>query len=129
VATARLKHPTVVWPFSYRPVMVVGGGSFMSELLDVAGARNIYRDLPQPSPVVTLEDVVRRNPQDVIRSVDETQTVTQPKTLDPAWMALPAVRMGHVITAPAELVARPSVRLGEAAVALARLLHPGITIQ
>jgi ABC-type Fe3+-hydroxamate transport system substrate-binding protein len=118
VATARLEHPTVIWPFSYRPVMVVGGGSFMSELLDVAGGRNIYGDLPQPSPVVTLEDVVRRNPDYVIRSIDVTQSVTQPQALDPAWTALAAVRMGRVISAPAELVARPSVRLGEAAVAL-----------
>jgi ABC-type Fe3+-hydroxamate transport system substrate-binding protein len=127
-ATASLERPTVVWPFSYRPVMVVGGGSFMSELLDVAGARNIYADLPQPTPVVTLEDVVRRNPRYVIRSIDMAQSVTQPAAIDPAWSAVPAIRMGRLVSAPAELVARPSVRLGEAAVALAKLLHPGISL-
>jgi len=128
-ATASLPHPTVVWPFAYRPAMVVGGGSFMTELLDVAGAHNIYGDMREPSPVVTLEDVVRRNPTYVIRSVDNTQLVTQPTKIDPAWSAIDAVRQGRVLIAPAELVARPSVRMGEGALALARLLHPGTTFQ
>lgn len=127
-ATAELPHPTVVWPFAYRPVMVVGGGSYMSELLEIAGGRNIYSDLQHPSPVVTLEDVVRRNPDYVIRSIDAAQSVTQPKALDPAWMAVPAVRAGRVLSAQASLVARPSVQMGEGAVSLARLLHPGIQI-
>jgi ABC-type Fe3+-hydroxamate transport system substrate-binding protein len=128
-ATRGLNHPTVIWPFAYRPVMVVGGGSFMTQLLDIAGARNIYAELHDPSPVVTLEDVVRRNPYYLIRSVDREQAVTQPRTIDPAWQAVPAVREGRVVTAPAELVARPSVRLGEAAITLARLLHPGLDIR
>jgi len=42
------------------------------------------------------------------------------------WQALPAVRAGRVIAYDTNLVARPSVKLGEAAVSLARLLHPGI---
>ena len=128
-ATARLEHPTVVWPFSYRPAMVVGGGSFMNDLLDVAGAQNIYADLHQPSPIVTIEDVVRQDPRYVIRSVDLTQSVTQPTSVDAAWRAVPAVRAGRIFSAPAELLSRPSVRLGEGAVALARLLHPGVEIR
>lgn len=127
--TARLPHPTVVWPFEYRPAMVLGGGSFLSELLDVAGGRNVYADLPQPSPVVAIEDVVRRNPQYVIRSVDVAQQVTQPLAIDPAWRAVPAVTAGRVLVAPAALVSRPSVQLGEAAVALATLLHPGLSLR
>jgi ABC-type Fe3+-hydroxamate transport system substrate-binding protein len=127
--TAHLEHPTVVWPFAYRPVMIVGGGSFMTQLVEIAGGRNIYADLHDASPIVTLEDVVLRNPDYLIRSVDREQEVTQPRKIDPAWQAVPAVRAGKVVTAPAELVARPSVRMGEAVVVLARLLHPGLSIQ
>jgi ABC-type Fe3+-hydroxamate transport system substrate-binding protein len=128
-ATKNLPHPTVVWPFAYRPVMVVGGGSFMTQLLDIAGVRNVYADQRDPSPVVTLEDVVQRNPDYLIRSVDNTQQFTQPKDIDPAWRSVPAVRDGRLLTAPAELVSRPSVRLGEAAVVLATLLHPGLVLR
>jgi iron complex transport system substrate-binding protein len=128
-ATASLRRPTVVWPFAYRPAMVVGGGSYMTELLEIAGARNLYGDLRDPSPIVTIEDVVQKNPDFIIRSVDRTQTVTQPSKIESAWQAVPAVRENRILISDAGLVARPSVRLGEAAMSLARLLHPGITIQ
>ena len=42
------------------------------------------------------------------------------------WRTVPAVRDGRVLVVDTSLVGRPSVRLGEAAVALARLLHPGV---
>jgi len=126
-ATRSLPHPTVVWPFSYP--MVVGGGSYMSELIEIAGGQNIYASLPQPSPVVTVEDVVRRNPQYVIRSIDDVQSVTQPELSAGPWRAVPAVREGRVLSANAALAARPSVKLGQAAVELARVLHPGIALR
>jgi ABC-type Fe3+-hydroxamate transport system substrate-binding protein len=42
------------------------------------------------------------------------------------WRVLPAVRNGHVLAYDTNVVARPSVKLGEAAVSLAKLFHPGI---
>jgi ABC-type Fe3+-hydroxamate transport system substrate-binding protein len=41
------------------------------------------------------------------------------------WRAIPAVRDGHILTFDFDLVSRPSVQLGAAAVAIAKLLHPG----
>jgi ABC-type Fe3+-hydroxamate transport system substrate-binding protein len=41
-----------------------------------------------------------------------------------AWRAVRAVRQGRVLVLDTSLVGRPSVRLGEAAVSLARALHP-----
>lgn len=124
-ATASLPHPRVVWPFMYRPVMVVGGGSYLTELLAIAGATNIYGSLKEPSPIVTLEDVVRHNPDYVLRSADAAQT----GPIDAAWRAVPAVRAGHVLVTRTDLVGRPSVQLGMAAVHLATVLHPGIVLQ
>jgi hypothetical protein len=40
---------------------------------------------------------------------------------------VPAVRAGRIVVIDTSLVGRPSVRLGEAAVALARALHPGVS--
>lgn len=123
-ATRDLPHPTVVWPVSDAPPIVIGGGSYMSELLDIAGARNIYGALRAPSPVVSVEDVVARNPDIVIRGGDELPS----RAWSTTWSVVPAVRAGHVVRVRTDLVSRPSVQLGEAAVALARGLHPGATI-
>jgi ABC-type Fe3+-hydroxamate transport system substrate-binding protein len=123
-ATAKRYHPTVVWPLIDTSPMVVGGGSFMSDLLKYAGARNVYADLAQPSPLVSLEDVAARNPDFVIRGGEGGSTAS----LGAAWRAVPAVARGRVIRVPLDLVLRPSVQMGAAAAALARVLHPGIVL-
>lgn len=123
-ATRTLPRPTVVWPVSDSPPIVIGGGSYMSELLDIAGATNLYGSLRAPSPVVSIEDVVARNPDIVIRGGGELPSRAWKTT----WSVVPAVRAGHVVRVSTELVSRPSVQLGEAAVALARALHPTAAI-
>ena len=61
-ATASLPHPTVFYPTWDKPIIAIGGGSFLSELLDIAGARTSTRSVEAPSATVALEDVVQRNP-------------------------------------------------------------------
>ncbi|HEX5438355.1 MAG TPA: helical backbone metal receptor [Gemmatimonadaceae bacterium] len=119
--TAPLSHPTVVWPVWNAPLTVIGGGSFLTELLEIAGARNVYADLPGPSPQVSLEDVLRRNPHVVLIAPAGLARIRN----SPGWRALPAVREGRIRVVDSSLVFRPSARLGEAAYSLARLLHPG----
>jgi len=121
-ATQSLERPSVFLHAWEKPLMTLGGGSFVSELVTVAGGRNIYDSLAAPSPVVTLEDVVRRNPDIVLVSPIERTNMLQ----SDRWRALPAVRNGRVLAYDTNLVARPSVKLGEAAVSLARLFHPGV---
>jgi len=102
-------------------VIAIGGGSFLTELVEIAGGRNIYGDDPRPSLDVTIEDVVRRDPDVVLAGPESAKRMRAA----PAWRALRAVRDGRVLIVDTMLVGRPGVRLGEAAVSLARLLHPG----
>ena len=121
-ATESLQRPSVFLHAWEKPLMTLGGGSFVSELVTVAGGRNIYDSLPAPSPVVTLEDVLRRNPDIILVTPIERGNMLR----SDRWRALPAVRNGRVLAYDTNLVARPSVKLGEAAVSLARLFHPGV---
>jgi iron complex transport system substrate-binding protein len=120
-ATQGLKRPTAFWKAWDSPVIAIGGGSFLTELVDVAGGTNIYGDDPRPSLDVTIEDVVRRDPDVVLAGPESAKRM---RTAG-AWRALRAVRDGRVLIVDTTLVGRPGVRLGEAAVSLARLLHPG----
>jgi iron complex transport system substrate-binding protein len=122
-ATANLPRPTVFMPTWDKPVIAIGGGSFMSELLDIAGARNVYAAVRTPTVAVTLEDIVRRNPDIIVTGPEEAAVIRAA----PSWRVVPAVRDGHVQTVDLDLVTRPSVQLGAAAVALAKLFHPGVT--
>jgi ABC-type Fe3+-hydroxamate transport system substrate-binding protein len=120
-ATMAARRPTVFWKAWDSPVIAIGGGSFLTELVDIAGGRNIYADDPRSALDVTIEDVVRRDP-DVVLSGPESAARMR---ATPAWRALRAMRENRVLIVDTTLVGRPGVRLGEAAVFLARLLHPG----
>ena len=121
-ATRTLARPTVFFHSWEKPLLTIGGGSFMSQLVAIAGGRNIYDSLSAPSPAVTLEDVVQRDPDIVLVSPIERAHMLA----SAQWRVLRAVRDGHVLAYDTNLVARPSVKLGEAAVSLAQLLHPGV---
>jgi len=119
-STASLPRPTVFIHAWEKPIIAIGGGSFLTELLHIAGARNIYDSVPAPSIQVTLEDVVQRNPDFVLAS---PISAPQMKASN-SWRTIPAVRAGRLLEYDTLLVGRPSVLLGAAAQSLANLLHP-----
>lgn len=121
-ATRGLPRPTVFMPTWEDPVIAIGGGSFLNEIIDIAGGRNVYADLAAPSPTVSLEDVVARDPDVVLASPEGRARLLA----DPRWRAVRAVREGRVFAYDTTVVGRPSVVLGKAAVSIARLLHPGV---
>jgi ABC-type Fe3+-hydroxamate transport system substrate-binding protein len=119
-STAQLPHPTVFWHIWDAPLITVGAGSFMNDLVDIAGARNVYADIEAPSKSISLEDVARRDPEFILAGPIGAANIDA----DPRWRIVRAVREKKVLVVDTVLVARPSVRLGEAAVSLAKLLHP-----
>ena len=120
-ATSDLPRPTVFWHIWDAPLITIGAGSFMNELVEIAGATNVYADIEAPSKTISLEDVARRNPEFVLAGPIGATEITG----NPRWRIVQAVRDGKVLVVDTVVVARPSVRLGEAALSLANLLHPG----
>jgi ABC-type Fe3+-hydroxamate transport system substrate-binding protein len=120
-ATAGRRRPKVLIPAWDTPLVVIGGGSFVSQVVSVAGGENVYGSSPERSPQVTLEDVVRRDPDVILVGPERRRRyLTHPR-----WQTLRAVRQGRVLAMDTALVWRASTRLGEAAASIARLLHPG----
>ena len=114
------KPPTVFWFIWESPLFTIGRGSYLTELVETAGARNVFDDLAAPSPQVSLEQVVRRNPDYVLAGPQNAMRIRR----SPAWRAVSAVRAGRILVVDTTLVGRPGVRLGEAARHLrALILH------
>jgi iron complex transport system substrate-binding protein len=123
-ATAHLEHPTVFWHVWDSPIYTIGAGSFLDELLTIAGGTNIYADRKEASPQVSLEDIIHRDPRFILAGTSGKSSLTR----EPLWQGVRAVREGRVLVIDTNLVGRPSVRAGEAAVSIARLLHKGIQL-
>jgi ABC-type Fe3+-hydroxamate transport system substrate-binding protein len=118
--TNGLTRPTVFWHIWDAPLITIGRGSYMNELIDIAGGNNVYGDRAEPSPQVSIEDVFRRNPEFIITGPEGANDLST----DQKWIPLKAVREKRVLVVDTAIVGRPSVRLGEAALSIARLLHP-----
>ena len=121
VAMRGVSRPSVFWHIWDAPLITVGSGSFMDELVNLAGATNVYRDINGPSGEITLEDVARRNPDFILAGPIGARAIQT----DARWKIVRAARERRIIVVDTNIVARPAVRLGEAAVSLATLLHPG----
>jgi len=117
---AGLPKPTVFWHIWDAPLITIGRGSYMNELVEIAGGQNVYGDMAETSPTVSIEDVIKRNPQFIITGPEGAREVSG----DPRWSQLAAVKAHRILVADTAIVGRPSVRLGEAAVLLAKLFHP-----
>jgi iron complex transport system substrate-binding protein len=120
--TRGVHRPTVFWHIWDAPLITVGSGSFMDELVNIAGATNVYRDIHGPSGEITLEDVARRDPYFILAGPVGDRAIES----DPRWKIVRAAREKRILVVDTNLVARPAVRLGEAAVSLAKLIHPEV---
>jgi iron complex transport system substrate-binding protein len=89
----------------------MGRASYMHELLVIAGAENAFGDIAEPSAQVSVEEVVRRNPDVIIAG---PRTARQLRDSAP-WRLVPAVHDGRIAVVDTAFVSRPGVRLGEAA--------------
>jgi iron complex transport system substrate-binding protein len=67
-------------PGSVSDLTVVGRGSYLSELITMAGAENIVADAAVPYPQVNMEEVIRRNP-DIIIDMGHNEMVTESQKL------------------------------------------------
>ena len=125
-AVAGAEPVSVYYDVGYPPAFTVGAGSYLDALLSTAGGRNVFGDLEAPSPRVSLEAIIMRDPDVIIHpSNTEEMASARPETR-PGWENLRAVRSGHVVTVPAGLVHRLGPRTGEAAKRLALALHPEV---
>lgn len=120
LAPTSVRRPAVAWIVWDDPLIVIGGGSYRSELLAVAGAVNAFADLAAPSPQLSVEELVRRDPDVLI--VGERMAARF--SSDARWRQLRAVRDRRFIFPDTGIVGRPGVRMGEAARHLRELLRP-----
>ena len=106
------------------PPMTAGPGTFIDQLLDIAGADNVFEDATSKWPTVSLEEVVKRDPDIVVLPVGEMSAQVGERLRSTAgWRDLRAVRNGCVALVDADLVNRPGTNVAIAARRLEVLLH------
>lgn len=107
----RPAHPPGVFILVWdEPPMTVGAGSYLSELLTRAGARNIFADLPASSGQISVEAAAVRDPDFVFTS----NPLVPAFASRPEWQAVRAVRERRFLHGTGSEFSRPSPRAPEA---------------
>ena len=106
------------------PPMTAGPGTFIDQLLDIAGAENVFKDATSQWPTVSLEEVVKRDPDIIVLPVGEMSAQVGERLRSTAgWRELRAVKGNCLALVDADLVNRPGPSVAAAARRLEVLLH------
>jgi iron complex transport system substrate-binding protein len=98
-----------------RPVYTVGGSQLISDVAEACGYRNVFADLPDAAPAVTLEAIAARDPEAILAIAEDPHRAQDWLA---GWRALPALRAVRTGRLLAFVDARLS-RLGPEVVAAA----------
>ncbi len=119
-------------PRDLSSIQVAGGHSFLSELLKVAGGKNVYEDSEQNYFEISAEQVLSKAPEVIIEfRCGENLTQRQLDALFLDWKALetvPAVRKSRVYFILESYGMRPGPRIYNVAQKIATLLHPEVEL-
>ncbi|MEX0975083.1 MAG: ABC transporter substrate-binding protein [Bacillota bacterium] len=83
----------------------VGPGSFLNDVIAVAGGENVMHDAKQQYLQVSMEDLVAKDPDAIVVAIPEDQA--EGLAARPAWADLRAVKAGKVYFVDPDLVSRP----------------------
>ncbi len=109
------------------PPITIGRGSYLNELISAAGGENVFGDLQAPSPRVSLEAIVGRDPDRILVAVPGDALDEDPGLgARPGWGEIPAVRDGRISTLDMSLISRLGPGLADAAWSMAHTLHQGL---
>ena len=103
----------------YEPLMTVGPGSFLDELINLAGGENIAADTGQPWPQFSEEQVLARDPEVIILTNYNKAEALQ----RPAWQNLAAYKTGDVYEVNPDLYVRSTPRLLDGLAELISFIH------
>lgn len=132
--TARGARPSVLIVIGRTPgqltgLVGVGPGAYLGELLEIAGGRNVLSETAVAYPRISLETVVRLNP-DVIVDLslmgDDTSDRATDERVRQPWLArgeLAAVRNGMIFGLTSEPLTTPGPRVVDAVALLQATIH------
>jgi iron complex transport system substrate-binding protein len=106
------------------PLYVVGGGSFIDEMLAIVGVENLGRSLAGTYPRASLEWLVAAGPELILDAGDDAAAA---RSFWSRWPSLPAVRDARVVTIPEGVATLPGPWLDRGLGTLAEAVSPGGT--
>ena len=122
------KRPGVFFQIGISPIVSTGSGTFLDELIELAGGRNLAKG-PKPYPRFSTEQVLSMKPDVIIiTSMARAEIFETVKKDWESWPNLPAVKNNRVYVVESDILDRPTPRLVEGLEMLTGVIHPGFKV-
>jgi ABC-type Fe3+-hydroxamate transport system substrate-binding protein len=109
------------------PLMTAGPTTFTVQLMEIAGGRTAFPDATGQPQYVSMEELVRRQPEVILLPVGQGGEARVAELAGrPGWRELNAFRAGTVHALPADLVNRMGPGIGDTARRFRDALHPDL---
>ncbi len=121
------KRPRVFYEVFDEPLTTTTNATFIGELITLAGGINIFAELPEAYPNVSVEQIAELDPQVIIGPSSHADKLTADLiAARPGWAAFTAVKDKSIYVVDGDVISRPGPRMAEALEALAEALHPDL---
>ncbi|MCY3727747.1 MAG: cobalamin-binding protein [Nitrospira sp.] len=118
-------RPTLLFVINTDPLITVGPGSYIHQLIELAGARNAAEQAGTPYPRLSIEEVLRQNPEFLLFPTGQFEGIPQAEQDQwRRWTSLEAVKRNQFVHINSDILNRPGPRVIEALKALITILHP-----
>lgn len=130
--TASGKKARVMLTVSRNPerlsnILTAGRGTFLDEMIELAGGENVFGDLDMRYPEVSVEAIIARQPDCIIELMPDVDVDARHKQLREQWSQLsmiPAVKNNRIHFVSDDNALIPSPRYADFIEKVSHILHP-----
>jgi len=105
-------------------IFTVGPGSYIDDLITIAGGVNVAAKAATAYPQLSAEEILRADPEVIVLAAADYSARPEEIAARAGWSAIAAVKNTRFGAIAPNLINRPGPRVGDAAEAYARIVHP-----
>lgn len=115
----------MLYVLNSQPLITVGPGSFIDQLIGIAGGANIAAKSATPYPRLSMEAVLQEDPEVLVFPVGKAEGISESEQQAwRQWSTMTAVKRGRLHQISADWLNRPGPRITKGLESLASILHP-----
>ena len=115
----------VLYVLNSQPLITVGPGSFIHQMIGLAGGINIASQAGAPYPRLSMETVLKEDPEVLVFPVGTVESVPHSEQQQwQRWTSLSAIKNQRIHEVSSNLLNRPGPRIVDGLEQLAKAIHP-----
>lgn len=117
---ASSRRVRVLYLVSHEPMISVGPGSFIHDIIEIAGGKNIFSQSLIRYPQVNMEEILSKDPEVIIAPPDVAESI---RLWEKRWGDISAVRNKRVYSIETDIISRPGPRIVDGMEEIFKFIH------